>query len=133
MRNSIKNIAGFIFSATFLLISCQSKQTDRNTLKVTATAYYVPKVYTPAFGAWGDTLEYANHPIAVSRDLIDSGLTHGTKVLISGLDDTFTVMDKMNKRWRKRIDLYMGNDRQRAINWGKQKVEIIWIEKNNEQ
>jgi hypothetical protein len=36
--------------------------------------------------------------VAVSRDLIEMGLSHGIKVSIDGMDGTYTVMDKMNKR-----------------------------------
>jgi 3D (Asp-Asp-Asp) domain-containing protein len=32
----------------------------------------------------------------------------------------------MNKRWEKKIDIYMGENVARAREWGKQKVEITW-------
>lgn len=62
--------------------------------------------------------------VAVSRDLFKSGLVCGTKVTIEGLRGEYTVLDKMNKRWQKRIDIYMDNDVARAKEWGARKVTI---------
>lgn len=54
----------------------------------------------------------SNHPgkhrwIAVSRDLEELGFVFGTKVKITGtgeLDGIWQVEDRMNKRYKKRID-----------------------------
>lgn len=51
---------------------------------------------------------------------------HNTEVKIEGFDSTFLVKDKMNRRWRKRIDLYMGIDVKKAKEWGKKKVNISY-------
>ena len=67
--------------------------------------------------------------IAVSRDLLDLGLTNGCEVTIDGLDGKYLVLDKMHKRWEKKIDIYMGLDRQKALQWGRQHVTIRWEEK----
>jgi 3D (Asp-Asp-Asp) domain-containing protein len=32
----------------------------------------------------------------------------------------------MNKRWKKKIDIYMGENVVQAREWGRQKVEISW-------
>lgn len=64
--------------------------------------------------------------IAVSRDLIDKGLTRGVKVKIEGKQGTYRVLDKMSARWRDRIDIYMGKDIAAARQWGKQQVRIYW-------
>jgi 3D (Asp-Asp-Asp) domain-containing protein len=32
----------------------------------------------------------------------------------------------MNKRWKNKIDIFMGNDREKALKWGKRKVRIYW-------
>ena len=32
----------------------------------------------------------------------------------------------MNKRWKKRIDIYMGTDVKKAKEWGKKKVTISY-------
>ena len=69
--------------------------------------------------------------IAVSRDLVRRGLTHGTRVKIEGLPGVYVVRDKMASRWRKKIDIYMGKDVQAAREWGIQKnVEISWAAPN---
>ena len=64
--------------------------------------------------------------IAVSRDLLALGLTRGVEVTIDGVDGTWIVMDKMAKRWRRRIDLYMGEDVRAAREWGRRTVTISW-------
>jgi len=114
------------------LITVSSLQRDTgNRLKVTATAYTSHPSETsgdPYLAAWNNRLTPGEKAIAVSRDLIGLGLTNGTKVKIEGLPGTYTVRDKMNKRWRRRIDIYMGNDRERALEWGKQKVALSWSE-----
>ncbi len=32
----------------------------------------------------------------------------------------------MNKRWKNKIDIYMGLDEEAAIQWGKREVEITF-------
>ncbi len=64
--------------------------------------------------------------IAVSRDLIKMGLTHNTMVRIDTFPDTFYVKDKMHRRWRNRIDIYMGKDVKKARAWGKKKLIICY-------
>ena len=96
-------------------------------LQVTATAYNSLAYQTssdPHITAWGDSLIPGKKYIAVSRDLIALGLTHNTPVLIEGFDDIFWVKDKMNRRWKKRIDIYMGVDVKKAREWGRRKVSI---------
>ena len=69
--------------------------------------------------------------IAVSRDLIVKGLTHNTMVRIDTFPDTFLVKDKMHRRWRNRIDIYMGNNKQKALEWGRRKVTLHYAIKRN--
>lgn len=99
-------------------------------LKVTATAYtsHVNQTdSTPNIAAWGDRLKPGMKAIAVSRDLLKVyGLKHKQKVRIKGLKGEYVVLDKMNKRWRKKIDIYMGMDKKKAFRWGRRKVEILW-------
>ncbi|OAN16971.1 hypothetical protein A3K86_08530 [Photobacterium jeanii] len=105
-----------------------SKQTK--TLTVTATAYNSVRAQTnanPSIAAWGDRLKPGMKVIAVSRDLLNMGIKHGTKVKISGLPGEYVVLDKMNKRWSRKIDIYMGKDIQAAKNWGRRKVTITWV------
>ncbi|MGF1680895.1 3D domain-containing protein [Photobacterium makurazakiensis] len=101
------------------------------TFKVTATAYNSVRAQTnanPSIAAWGDRLKPGMKVIAVSRDLLGMGFKHGTKVKISGLPGEYVVMDKMNKRWTKKIDIYMGKDIQAARNWGRRSVTITVVE-----
>ncbi len=99
-----------------------------DTLNVVATAYNSTEVQTKkgniGIAAWGDTLKPGIKAIAVSRDLIDSGLTHNTEVVIEGFEGTYLVKDKMNKRWTNKIDIYMGLNEEKAVNWGKQEIQV---------
>lgn len=76
--------------------------------------------------AWGDTLVPGMKAIAVSRDLLAIGLTEGTAIKIEGLEGIWYVRDKMHARWRNKIDIYMGEDRSAALQWGRRQVEIRW-------
>ena len=98
-------------------------------LRVTATAYtshHSQTDKTPYLAAWNNRLDPNVKSIAVSRDLLDRGLINGTKVRIAGLGGTYTVRDKMNKRWRRKIDIYMGRNLRKAKRWGKRSVTIYW-------
>ena len=102
----------------------------RRQMTVTATAYtsHVNQTdSTPNIAAWGDRLKPGMKVIAVSRDMLDLyGLKHRSKVRIKGLDGEYLVLDKMNKRWKKKIDIYMGKDLKKAFKWGRKKVELQW-------
>lgn len=83
-------------------------------LEVTATAYTSSvneTDSTPSISAWGDRLSPSMRVVAVS---------------IEGFEKDFIVLDKMNKRWKKKIDTYMGKDKRAARQWGKKKVNICW-------
>lgn len=98
-------------------------------LEVTATAYTSRVSETsgdPYTAAWNNKLTPGEKSIAVSRDLLKRGLTNGVEVKIEGLPGIYTIRDKMNKRWKRRIDIYMGNDLERAREWGKQEVVLRW-------
>ena len=58
--------------------------------------------------------------------LIKQGLQHNTMVRIATFPDTFLVKDKMNRRWRKRMDVYMGADVKKARQWGRKKMMICY-------
>lgn len=118
-------------SLAFLVIALLlSACTDnRQSLEVVATAYTSHAGQTdsePDIAAWGDKLTPGMNAIAVSRDLLELGLTRGVEVEISGLSGKWIVLDKMNKRWTKKIDIYMGLDREAAKQWGKKPVVITW-------
>ncbi|WP_405023546.1 3D domain-containing protein [Mangrovimonas cancribranchiae] len=96
-------------------------------LDVTVTAYNSLSYQTnsqPNITAFGDTLSPNLKCIAVSRDLLKLGLTYNTPVVIEGLEGIYLVKDKMHRRWRKRIDIYMGKDVKKAKQWGRQKLTI---------
>lgn len=97
---------------------------------VTATAYNALESQTKkgnvGIGAWGDLLTDDMKAIAVSKDLIEMGLIRNTVVKIEGLEGIYRVMDKMNDRWTRKIDIFMGKDREAAIQWGKRKVKITF-------
>ncbi|MEA2048356.1 MAG: LysM peptidoglycan-binding domain-containing protein [Campylobacterota bacterium] len=99
-------------------------------LRVTATAYSSHRAQTdntPFLAAWNNRIRPGMKIIAVSRDLLTRyGMRNGTKVRIGGLPGYYRVRDKMNKRYRKRIDIYMGMDRRRALRWGRRSVVIYW-------
>lgn len=117
-----------------LLVAAMLAACDRGpgpqSMEVTATAYTMREAETKkgnvGLAAWGDQLEPGMKAIAVSRDLIDHGLDHMTEVRIEGLEGTYIVRDKMNKRWEKKIDIFMGTDVQAAREWGKRTVTIHW-------
>ena len=96
---------------------------------MTATAYNSLPGQTegdPSIAAWGDRLEPGMRAIAVSRDLLDLGLTRGVEVEIEGLPGRYRVLDKLHWRWQKRIDVYMGTDLAAAKQFGKRRVTIRW-------
>jgi 3D (Asp-Asp-Asp) domain-containing protein len=80
----------------------------------------------PSLGAWGDELRPGMKVIAVSRDLLDEGLVRGTRVRIEGIPGEWRVLDKMGRRWERKIDLYMGEDVEAARAWGVRRVRIRW-------
>ncbi len=129
MMNLLKSLVlSFITMSGFTSFVYACEDTSRQ-LQVTATAYtssVKETDSTPTITAWGNKLRPGMRVIAVSRDLLSIGITLGTLVTIEGFDSDFIVLDKMNKRWKKKIDIYMGNDRHAALQWGKRKVNICW-------
>jgi 3D (Asp-Asp-Asp) domain-containing protein len=116
---------------TLLLMALVSAcaHSGARSLEVDATAYNSVRSQTndqPSITAWGDKLKPGMKAIAVSRDLLGLGLTHGVVVTIEGLPGRYRVLDKMAKRWSKKIDIYMGEDIQAAREWGIRKVTIHW-------
>ena len=98
-------------------------------MEVTATAYNSLAYQTssnPHITAFGDSLKPGLRYIAVSRDLLKKGLSHNALVKVEGLEGVYLVKDKMNRRWRNRIDIYMGTDVKVARAWGRRKVNISY-------
>lgn len=108
--------------------STESASTDRQ-IVVTATAYNSTVAQTdatPTVTAHGVNLEAGMQVIAISRDLEAMGLRPGTRVVIEGLPGEWTVADRMARRWRRRIDVYMGLDVARALRFGRREVNMTW-------
>lgn len=126
-------VASSIFLGISLLTSCsflqKIPQEKQQTLLVTATALIsLPKQGRENLnvGAWGDRITPGMNAIAVSSDLVSIGLNRGTKVKIDGLRNEYVVLDRMPPKWKKRIDIYMGNDVNAARAWGRREVNIYW-------
>jgi 3D (Asp-Asp-Asp) domain-containing protein len=118
-----------LLATVAVLAACAHPPLATESLVVTATAYNsLPGQGSgdPSLAAWGDRLEPGMRAIAVSRDLLALGLGHRTRVRIEGLRGEYEVLDKLAARWQRRIDIYMGNDREAALRWGKRKVRITW-------
>lgn len=132
-------LAFFMFLLFSLLVCCEKAEPkpiyNWKTIEVTATAYNSLAYQTssnPHITAFGDSLKPGLKYIAVSRDLLAMGLRHNTPVAIKGLKGIYIVKDKMNRRWRNRIDIYMGEDVQAAREWGRRRVTITYgIENTN--
>ena len=122
-----RSMRGLALFGALLMSACGQGE---ESLEVTATAYTMRESETKqgnvGLAAWGDQLEPGMKAIAVSRDLIPMGLDHETEVTIEGLDGTYVVRDKMNKRWDEKIDIFMGLDVEAAREWGKKEVVIHW-------
>lgn len=114
----------------FVFLSCKESPKELyswNSIEVTATAYNSLAYQTdsdPNITAFGDSLQPGKKYIAVSRDLLRLGLKHNIPVKIEGLEGIYIVKDKMNSRWSKKIDIYMGIDIEAAKLWGRKKVCI---------
>jgi len=117
-----------------VLVADKNKPSKRKRTRVTrvvkATAYNaVPEQTdsTPEICAWGDRVRPGI--IAISRDLEKSGLTRGKEVHIEGIGNV-VVMDRMNRRKRNQIDLYM-EKYQDAVEFGVKELSITWTEDPN--
>lgn len=116
-----------------LLIAFHRPEQPQNryrSMEVTATAFHATEAQIQEkdllIAAWGDTLAPGVSAIAVSPDLIQEGLDHNTPVRIRGLPGVYHVLDKMSRREKNHIDIYMGSDEEKAQQWGEQTVEIMW-------
>lgn len=119
-----------ILAILLVTFSCKESPKELYTwhsIEVTATAYNSLAYQTdsdPNITAFGDSLQPGKKYIAVSRDLLKLGLKHNIPVKIEGLEGIYFVKDKMHSRWKKKIDIYMGEDVKAAKFWGRKKVCI---------
>ena len=108
-------------------------------LLVTATIYHADPAQTDdtpfitASGAHINPDNPINHCwIAVSRDLEKEGFTMGKEVIIEGtksLDGVWTIRDRMNKRWTRRID-FLVNKEMKGGKWTNIKIKLIQNDTN---
>jgi 3D (Asp-Asp-Asp) domain-containing protein len=126
-------VASLVLAGLLIYASCSTIQKPlqgkQQSLLVTATAFNsLPKQGqgNPNVGAWGDRIKPGVNAVAVSEDLVSLGLTRGTKVRIEEMKNEYVVLDRMPAKWKKRIDIYMGNDLKAARAWGKREVNIYW-------
>lgn len=124
----------FFVLCCITLFSCADKSVEKKenpyvwkTLTVKATAYNslaYQTSSTPTIAAWGDSLKPGDKYIAVSKDLLKLGLNRNTEVKLEGFSGTYLVKDKMHSKWRNRIDIYMGTDVKKAIEYGVKKINL---------
>ena len=127
--NRLKRFYKYLVLLLVVLFSSCAEKYEVKTMMVTATAYNSFKYQTsnhPYIAAWGDSLRPGMKAIAVSRDLIELGLTHNVEIEIDSLPGKYIILDKMNIKWKNRIDIYMGTDLHAADEWGKREVTIKW-------
>ncbi|MFK7955997.1 MAG: 3D domain-containing protein [Lysobacterales bacterium] len=126
-----KAAAGGALCLALVVIATSMGSDTWKTLEVTASAYNSLPEQTskvePDIAAWGDQLVPGMKAIAVSRDLLELGFKRGTRVTIDGLPGEWKVLDKMNRRWSRHIDIYMGEDVKAAKLWGRKDVTIRWL------
>jgi len=119
-----------VILAAALLVGCRAGPAgETRSLQVSASAYNSVASQTegqPNLAAWGDVLKPGMKAIAVSPDLIDLGLDHGTEVTIEGLAGRYTVLDRTGGGHTNRIDIYMGTDVEAAREWGVKTLTITW-------
>lgn len=119
-----------ILLVLMIFITCKEEMEDPyvwKEIEVKASAYNSLRYQTssnPSIAAWGDSLKPGMYCIAVSRDLIQLGLKHNTPVKIEGLDSIYLVKDKMHRRKKKQIDIYMGVNVKKAKSWGIKRLKI---------
>lgn len=110
----------------FLLFILMWQMICSSQTNVVATVYHAVPEQTNAdylHTAWmfklDSTNQFKHRIIAVSRDLIEE-YPNGTKVRLEGTiyDGVYTVRDKMNKRYIKRIDILI-NPNMKIGKWSK--------------
>lgn len=127
MDNEIKNSFKEEINLSSILNQFEFNFKEFQSMEVTVTGYNsVPSQTdsTPNICAWNDKIR--PNIVAISRDLEKHGLTRNTKIIING--KVYTVLDKMNKRYKKRIDIYFGGKDtiKEARNFGIKKLKIYW-------
>jgi len=110
------------------------RYTPTNEVVVDATIYHAVEGQTdstPLITASGKHIDPSNPAghrwIAVSRDLEELGFVFGKRVMVMGaehMDGIYTVEDRMNRRWTKRID-FLVNESMRGGKWENIKIILV--------
>jgi len=118
----------------FLIVLMFLWGSEQKEVQVTATIYHAvaeqcnADFLTTASGKKINESNPQKHRwIAVSRDLEKLGFTFGTKVLVANANEmngVWTVQDRMNKRWEKRID-FLVNITKKGGKWDRAIIKII--------
>ncbi|OQC72199.1 MAG: hypothetical protein BWX44_01776 [Spirochaetes bacterium ADurb.Bin001] len=91
-------------------------------IKISVTAYTLKECFhNKGVTASGEPVRKGI--VAVSRDLERKGLTLGTKIQIGNMG-TFVIKDRMNRRKKGNIDIYMTSYTD-ALKFGKQKYTLV--------
>ena len=59
-------------------------------------------------------------------DLYQLGLGEGTRIHLDELPGEWVVADKMGGRWYRRLDVYFGDDREAAKEFGVKHLTLRW-------
>jgi 3D (Asp-Asp-Asp) domain-containing protein len=104
------------------------------TIIVTATIYHADPKQTNADYLTTASLKKINPQcpgdhrwVAVSRDLEEYGFVFGKTIYVEGagdMDGLWTIEDRMNKRWTKRIDFLVDYE-VKGGKWGNVKIYLI--------
>ena len=100
-----------------------------DTFDVTVTAYTLSEDETdsdPFTGAWNNKLTSNMKVVALSRDLEKYGLTNGSIVSVPGYG-VATVKDRMNKRWKMKMDVLLPS-KKKAFAWGRRQKTVTVIQ-----
>jgi len=128
LSSSLEFFRWAIVVAALGACACGTDSTERS-MVVSVSAYNSVASQTnsePTVTAWGDKLKPGMKAVAISPDLLDEGLSHGSKLRIEGLKGTYVVLDKTNSRFTKRVDVYMGLDVEAAKEFGVKQLRISW-------
>lgn len=98
-----------------------------NVLTVTVTAYNPVEEQTDSDPLIAASMRKVREgTVAVSRDLFDQGWVFGKKIRIEGVG-IFEINDLMNKRYSKRIDIFMWDENQ-ARSFGKRDIRAALLD-----
>jgi len=132
--NTTKNLVAFTLAVMSVVIPTTSLADRGNA--VTVTAYNSEPGQTdssPCQGAHGRVCGRDWGVVAISRDLERHFPPHSKLCLSGGIDGCFTVLDRMNPRWHRKVDIYVGKSRKEAYRVGHRTAVITNFGNNQVQ